>query len=67
MRDYNKCRALGHEVKTIIVQSARQTHWSPAEYDEIEVCTLCDDDTGYDEEYERAAANYDDEDGKDWR
>ena len=47
------------------VRVCKQTHWSPAEYERwCRACARVDDDR--DEDYERAAANYDGS-GKDWR
>lgn len=48
---------------------SRQTHWSPAEYDEVgPLCADCwtEGTRERDDAYERAAARYDGE-GKDWR
>ncbi len=36
------------------VLTARQTHWEPAEYDEVLVCSDCFESDGPDEAYERA-------------
>lgn len=48
---------------------SRQTHWSPAEYDEVgPLCADCRSagTEERDDAYERAAARYDGK-GKDWR
>ena len=41
----NKCSRCGTPVHddaaTVTILTARQTHWSPAEYDEVPVCDSC--------------------------
>jgi hypothetical protein len=42
------------EMHQAYVETARQTHWSPAEADEVLVCEDCFTSDGPDEAYERA-------------
>lgn len=42
------------EMHQASVETAKQTHWSPAEADEVLVCADCFEGDGPDEAYERA-------------
>jgi hypothetical protein len=55
----------GDDIISVWVQTSKQTHWSPAEYDEVDIHSRCENNDR-DEAYEGAAARYDGE-GKDWR
>ena len=51
------------DMNTAEIQTARQTHWEPAEYDEVLVCDDCFNGDGPDEEYERANLKFKEETG----
>jgi hypothetical protein len=52
----HSCRRLlpAEEMHHAEVLTARQTHWSPAEYDGVDICEDCFTGDGPDEDYERA-------------
>jgi hypothetical protein len=60
----DKCRKPATSLEPVVIQTARQTHWSPAEHEEQDWCDSCRDAAEYeasmddfDRDYERARAN----------
>ena len=60
----DKCRkpTAKKHLATVWKQTARQTHWSPAEYDTQDWCVACRDDADAeasrdDDDYDRAVAH----------